>query len=225
MANYLKATDFGAKDALISGDPNKIIKGTEINDEFDSIQTAVNSKANTNNAALTGTPTAPTALFGTDTTQLATTAFVQAALQAVYPVGSIYTSTEATNPATTFGFGTWEAFGAGKVLIGQDTGDTSFDTLGETGGSKDAVVVSHTHSVTDPGHAHNPQSGYQYVTNPFGGDGSIDSSTVTGGGERNGVFVSSATNTTGISISSAGSSGTNANLQPYVVVKIWKRTA
>ena len=82
MANYLKATDFGAKDALISGDPNKIIKGTEINDEFDSIQTAVNSKANTNNAALTGTPTAPTATTGTDTTQLATTAFVNASIGA-----------------------------------------------------------------------------------------------------------------------------------------------
>ena len=82
MANYLKATDFGAKDALISGDPNKIIKGTEINDEFDSIQTAVNSKVNTNNAALTGTPTAPTANTGTDTAQLATTAFVNASINA-----------------------------------------------------------------------------------------------------------------------------------------------
>jgi hypothetical protein len=77
MSNYLKATDFGAKDALLSGDPNKIVKGTEINDEFDSIQTAVNSKANTNNAALTGTPTAPTATAGTNTTQVATTAFVK----------------------------------------------------------------------------------------------------------------------------------------------------
>jgi hypothetical protein len=104
--------------------------------------------------ALTGVPTAPTASFGTDTTQLATTAFVQAALQAVYPVGSIYTSTVATNPATTFGFGTWTAFGAGKVLVGQDTGDASFDTLEETGGSKDATVVSHTHAVTGGAHQH-----------------------------------------------------------------------
>ena len=76
MANYLKATDFGAKDALISGDPNKIIKGTEINDEFDSIQTAVNSKANINSPTLTGTPSAPTAAAGTNTAQIATTAFV-----------------------------------------------------------------------------------------------------------------------------------------------------
>jgi hypothetical protein len=104
--------------------------------------------------ALTGTPTAPTAAFSTSTTQLATTAFVQAALQAVYPVGSIYTSTVATNPGTTFGFGTWAAFGAGKVLIGQDAGDAAFDALEETGGSKDATLPSHTHALTDPGHAH-----------------------------------------------------------------------
>lgn len=80
MANYLKATDFAAKDALLSGDPNKIVKGTEINDEFDAIQTAVNSKANKNNAALTGTPTAPTATAGNSTTQVATTAFVATAV-------------------------------------------------------------------------------------------------------------------------------------------------
>ena len=76
MANYLKATDFAAKDALLSGDPNKIVKGTEINDEFDSLQTAVNSKANLSSPALTGTPTSPTAAVGTNTTQIATTAFV-----------------------------------------------------------------------------------------------------------------------------------------------------
>ena len=76
MANYLKATDFAAKDALLSGDPNKIVKGTEINDEFDFIQTAVNSKANIQSPAFTGTPTAPTATSGNNTTQIATTAFV-----------------------------------------------------------------------------------------------------------------------------------------------------
>ena len=79
MANYLKAMDFAAKDALLSGDPNKIVKGTEIDDEFDAIQTAVNSKANTASPALTGTPTAPTAAAGTNTTQVATTAFVTTA--------------------------------------------------------------------------------------------------------------------------------------------------
>ena len=216
MANYLKATDFAAKDALLSGDPNKIVKGTEINDEFDAIQTAINSKANTASPALTGTPTAPTATFGTDTTQIATTSFVQAAISAAYPVGSVYISTIATNPATTFGFGTWVEFGAGKVLVGQDTGDTSFDTLEETGGSKNAVVVSHTHSLTDPGHFHS----YTLMDD----DNGAGITGVTDGDNSYGTLNSSSA-TTGISISSTGTSGTNANLQPYVVVKMWKRTA
>ena len=80
MANYLKATDFAAKDALLSGDPNKIVKGTEINDEFDAIQTAVNSKANLQSPTFTGTPLAPTAAANTNTTQIATTAFVSTAV-------------------------------------------------------------------------------------------------------------------------------------------------
>lgn len=224
MANYLKATDFAAKDALLSGDPNKIVKGTEIDDEFDAIQTAVNSKANIASPALTGTPTAPTAAFGSDTTQLATTAFVQAALIAVlddvYPVGSIYTSVSATLPAAISSIGTWVAFGAGKVLVGQDAGDASFDTLEETGGSKNAVVVSHTHTITDPGHQHDLTNN-QALAEVGGGrtaQGAV------GSNGRDG-FTIAEPNTTGITIDSAGVSGTNANLQPYVVVKMWKRTA
>lgn len=217
MSNYSKTTDFAAKDALLTGDPNKIVKGTEINDEFDAIQTAVNSKANANNTALTGTPTAPTAPFGTITTQLATTAFVQTALAALHPVGSVYINANtATNPATLLGFGTWAAFGAGRVMVGIDAGDTAFDTAGETGGSKDAAVVSHTHSVTDPGHAHDFSGG--------GGGGATLSPTIYGDVVQSST-VSTATSTTGISISSTGTSGTNANLQPYVVVYMWKRTA
>lgn len=57
MSNYSKTTDFAAKDSLTTGDANKIVKGTEIDDEFDGIQTAVNSKADTNNTTFTGTTT------------------------------------------------------------------------------------------------------------------------------------------------------------------------
>ena len=46
MAQYTKATNFAAKDALLPSDPDKIIKGTEFDDEFNAIQTAVNSKSN-----------------------------------------------------------------------------------------------------------------------------------------------------------------------------------
>ena len=265
MANYLKATDFAAKDALLSGDPNKIVKGTEIDDEFDAIQTAVNSKANLSSPALTGTPTAPTAAsgtsttqiattafvaaatdnintlssftleeLGTDTAQLATTAFVQAALQAVYPVGSIYISTTATNPATTFGFGTWTAFGAGRAIVGQDTGDSSFDTLEETGGSKDAIVVSHTHtgSTNSTGsHAHaSPapldcaaQYPFGSTTSPSGNVSYFCDTNGTTGTKQ--LTASAGDHSHTVTVNSTGSSGTNANLQPYIVVKMWKRTA
>jgi len=60
MSNYTKATDFAAKDSLPTGDPSKIIKGTEINTEFANIQVAVNSKSDTASPTFTGTVTAPT---------------------------------------------------------------------------------------------------------------------------------------------------------------------
>ena len=47
MANYSKLTDFASKDTLPSGNANKIIKGTEIDDEFQAIETAISSKAET----------------------------------------------------------------------------------------------------------------------------------------------------------------------------------
>jgi hypothetical protein len=59
MSNYTKTTDFAAKDALATGNANKIVKGTEIDDEFGAIQTAVNSKADVNNTTFTGTTTIP----------------------------------------------------------------------------------------------------------------------------------------------------------------------
>lgn len=87
----------------------------------------------TGNLTVTGTTTlaaatATTPTTGDNTTKIATTAFVQTALQLLYPVGSIYTATVATNPGTLFGFGTWTAFGAGRVLIGNGGGFTAGDT-------------------------------------------------------------------------------------------------
>ena len=76
MSNYTKATNFASKDALTTGNPLKTLSGTELDDEFNSISTAVNTKANASNATLTGIPTAPTATADTNTTQVATTAFV-----------------------------------------------------------------------------------------------------------------------------------------------------
>ena len=54
MSDYTKTTNFAAKDSLPSGDPAKIIRGTEFNVEFDNIATASRSKADENDADLTG---------------------------------------------------------------------------------------------------------------------------------------------------------------------------
>lgn len=59
MTNYTKSTNFATKDTLTSGDPLKIVKGTEINTEFDNIATAVNSKSDTASPTFTGTVTTP----------------------------------------------------------------------------------------------------------------------------------------------------------------------
>ena len=80
MANYTKSTNFATKDSLASGNPLKVIKGTEIDDEFEAIETASATKADLASPALTGTPTAPTATTATDSTQIATTAFVKDAI-------------------------------------------------------------------------------------------------------------------------------------------------
>jgi hypothetical protein len=58
MSNYTKATNFAVKDSLSTGNAAKIIKGTEINTEFDNISSAISSKPDSNNGALTGTTTA-----------------------------------------------------------------------------------------------------------------------------------------------------------------------
>lgn len=226
MSNYTKATNFATKDTLPTGDSNKIVKGTEIDNEFNAISGAVSSKADIASPTFTGTPAAPTASAGTSTTQIATTAFVTAALSAAYPVGSIYiNATSSSNPNTLLGFGTWTAFGTGRVMVGLDSADALFDTAEETGGSKDAVVVSHTHAfstTTDSAgvHTHTYQ-GSNYQPNNAAGSVPdwIGSSTMTT------ASAGAHTHTLSGTTDSTGSSGTNANVQPFIVVRMWKRTA
>ena len=241
MSNYSKTTDFAAKDALTTGNANKIVKGTEIDDEFSAIQTAVNSKANTNSPALTGAPTAPTASSATDNTQLATTAYVTAAIttavaatkDALLPVGSIYTQAGvATNPATLLGFGTWEEYGAGKAIIGVDASNTLFDTLGETGGVADITISGTTDSHTltldqIPSHNH---AGDAHSTS---GIGDFVIQGAQGLLSRLRGYVTPSTSTSFVPANGGDQGhthgitydGTNANYQPYITVYMWKRTA
>lgn len=131
------------------------------------------------------------------------------------PVGSVYIAVVATNPGTLLGYGTWVAFATGRMLIGINPGNTLFDTAEELGGSADAITVAHSHTITDPGHVHT-----QLWKSTTGGSSA--------GGDPNSISnttVNTGSATTGISVNSAGSSGTNANYPPFLAVYMWKRTA
>lgn len=153
----------------------------------------------------------------------------------LYPVGSVYINSMSTvNPSVLLGFGTWVIFGAGRVLVSLNSSDPSFDSLEETGGSKDAIAVSHTHTGstnTAGSHSHNlaassgdtdsmlnsaSNTGIAGWSNGFAG--------YTGGGNVT-LVQANGDHTHTFTTNSAGSSGTNANLQPYITVSMWKRTA
>ena len=235
MSNYTKITNYTSKDALPTGNASKVVRGTELDNEFTAIASAIATKSDTAAPAFTGIPTAPTATAGTSTTQLATTAFTTTAVQALYPVGSIYINAAvATNPATLLGFGTWTAFAAGRVMVGLDGANAAFDTVEETGGSANATLPVHSHgysgttSTENVGHVHVNVSGGTGVVGPISGAGG---GLEEGAGSPNyilenmGLPNTTHTHTFSGTTDSQGGSPTNANLQPYIVVYMWKRTA
>jgi hypothetical protein len=180
--------------------------------------------------SITSATTAVTQATSDNSTKLATTAFVQAIKASLHPVGSIYiNATNATNPGTLLGFGTWVAFGAGRVPVGFDAANPLFDAAEKIGGSADSVLPTHTHTATstvsDPGHSH-PQQGYASVS-------VAENQGIPRGGIQTQPFAPTdpptAVNTTGISVATtnanAGVSATNGNYQPYITVYMWKRTA
>jgi len=238
MSNYIKATNFATKDALPTGSALKTLSGTELDTEFNRIVTAVATKADTSSPVLTGTPTAPTAAAGTDTLQLATTAFVQAATPTaatinalVYPVGAIFTTVVSYTPstiATLMGLGTWAIFGSGKTLVGLDAADTDFDIVESSvgtrtvGGRKDAVLPTHHHKLFAD-EIHTPIYGASNVTTST----SVAVQTTAPHGSSEGYV-----NAKGTVEATLGTSSTegvalvgNENLIPYITVYFWKRTA
>jgi len=157
---------------------------------------------------------------------------------AIYPVGSIYmNASNGTNPVSLLGFGTWVEFGAGRVPIGVGGGFTA----GATGGSADATLPSHTHGlsggVTSTVGDHQHAVDYpldctsyrqQFGTTTSSGVAYTDAFCDSGGGSPDIPLSSAAgghSHTLSGSVDSAGTSATNANLQPYIVVYMWVRTA
>lgn len=124
--------------------------------------------------------------------------------QRTYPVGEILTTRRSGNPSTWLGFGTWERYGQGRVLVGYDEGDASFNSLDKTGGAK-----THVLTVAElPAHNHNLLYGTGTST-PSIDRGSSGSSTA----QDSNV------------IGNTGGGQAHNNLQPYITVFMWKRTA
>mgnify|MGYP003643574351 FL=1 len=227
MSNYTLAVNWSGKDGLSDSDAAKVISGSDFNSEFTTVRTAVNSKADLNgdstedfainNAtvagtlAVTGVPTVPTQSAGNNTTRVATTAFVTAAVAAitaasinnlVYPVGSIYTNMAvATNPSSLLGMGTWVAYAEGRVLVGK-AGSGTFDTLNEEQGAETTTLTI----------AQMPSHNHTYSL------GTAQSNTAMATRVNSSTLVSPTTGNT-------GGGEAHTNLQPSVTVYMWKRTA
>jgi microcystin-dependent protein len=181
----------------------------------------------TGTTTFTGVPSGPTASTGTNTTQLASTAFVLANSN---PTGGLIMWSTATAPTgwllcagAAVSRSTYAAlFAVIGTTFGVGDGTTTFNlpnytsrmpygtTIGATGGSADAVVVSHTHTITDPGHNHASARG---TASTSGGTSNLQAFEGTTG-----------TSVTGITINTAGVSGTNANLPPYLGINFIIKT-
>ena len=139
-----------------------------------------------------------------------------------YPVGSIFISVTNTNPSTWFG-GTWQSFGNGRCLVGVDTSQTEFNTVMKTGGNKN--MQKHNHSMsTAGGHVHKTDYGETIAVGRWQWQANISS--YAANDNQNGYLIramgSAGDHTHTINNSGSGDS---QNLQPYITVYMWRRTA
>lgn len=126
----------------------------------------------------------------------------------IYPVGHIYISYVSTNPGTLLGVGTWVAFAAGRVLVGLDGTNAAFDTVGETGGAETVTLTAAQSGL--PAHSHpilakENESGAEQV--------------LVGQSQGTERTYSTSNNT------AANASEAHTNLQPYITVYMWRRSA
>lgn len=149
----------------------------------------------------------------------------------IYPVGAIYMTTNSANPSTMFPNTTWVAWGSGKVPVGVDTSDTSFNTVEKIGGEK-------THTLTEsemPKHKHTG-SGLEAIGKSLGtvSEGEVtggtytadftltDTATVTSYSDGKYDLTSTVKVPHGIA---KGDDKAHNNLQPYITCYMWKRVS
>ena len=153
----------------------------------------------------------------------------------IYPVDSIYITLKPDNPSTYLGFGEWQQFGQGRVLVGVDPSDSDF-TIGKAGGSKS--IQSHTHTyesifrlrsskspssnINDDVWKGNDGKNFSYMdinssTNPKDLHSQYYKTGTSGTGHETRITIGGKTGSTG--------NGSAGNLQPYTTAYFWKRTA
>lgn len=135
-----------------------------------------------------------------------------------FPVGGIYISVASTNPSSLWSGTTWEQFATGRTLVGINTSDPDFNTAGQTGGKK-------THTLTPdeiPAHGHGMAHTHSYTGPNTGswkvGTGKAHTWCTSAGGKTSGGASKTTTD-------NAGGGLEHNNLQPYIVVYMWKRVS
>jgi len=213
MSVITKGKTFANGEQLTAGKLNRMLDAAVF-----SSAAVDNTKTTLSGGAITIAPNAITS-----------TEIAQSFLDSIYPIGSVYTNaTNSTNPGTLLGFGTWVSFGAGRVPVGIDSSDTDFDAAEETGGAKEVTLTN----AQIPGHTHTGAAYYKIdgggQTDPTGETERTffhenSGHTTTTGSDSSYGRANLLTNTGGGGTAPGG--GSHTNLQPYIVVYMWKRTA
>jgi len=215
MSILVKGTDFGPTEQVTSGKLDNLVDAA--------------SFTNTSEVAVNYTGSTGTCLQGgglevTSAGQLQIqdgevdlVKFSTALKDSIHPVGIILETTQESTAAafqTKIGFGTWEAYGSGKVTVGIDSGDDDFDAIG-SGTNTNGTTGAKTHTLQEsemPAHTHGGIF-------PAGSSGSF----------AQGFDVDNPTSAANLdnekTTSSTGGGGAHNNLQPYIVVYRYRRTA
>lgn len=214
MTDYNNTYGGAAKDAA-----NSTILGADIDTELDAVETHVATKSNKVVAADVDNILV---MDGNGDLKDSTQTILELKSQ-LEPIGTIFQSTSATNPGTSKGFGTWTQIAKGRTLIGEGTGaGLTARTAAATGGVEDSIVPAHTHTGTTVSDTHNHS-----ITTDTSESGSppVEITGGSGGGTNGTDYTNNDSHSHTFTTDSEGESVTDKNMQPYLVVYIFERTA